>query len=113
MIVNGTNISMIRGDSEGISVSVENSSGLPEPLLIGDTIYFTVKKSTRTEEKVLQKIITEFQDGVALITLDPVDTKHLQFGTYVYDIQLTRANGSVKTIIPPSTFTILGEVTYE
>jgi hypothetical protein len=113
MKIQGTNISMIRGDSECIKVSCRNESGVDIPLVEGDIVYFTVKRSTYTEEKILQKIVTEFTDGVALITIFPEDTRELKPGAYYYDIQLTRANGQVKTIIPPSRFTINAEVTYE
>ena len=104
---------MIRGDSEAIKVSCRNESGVDIPLVEGDIVYFTVKRSTNTEEKILQKIVTEFTEGVALITIFPEDTKELKTGIYYYDIQLTRADGTVKTIIPPSKFTIKREVTYE
>ena len=113
MEIQGTNISMIRGDSEAIKVSCEDAQGVNVPLEDGDTLYFTVKKSTNTEEKILQKIVTEFTDGVALITIFPKDTRELKIGNYYYDIQLNRANGQVKTIIPPSRFIINAEVTYE
>ena len=113
MEIQGTNISMIRGDSETIKVSCKDAQGVDVPLEDGDTLYFTVKKSTNTEEKILQKIVTEFTDGVALITIFPKDTRELKIGSYYYDIQLNRANGQVKTIIPPSRFIINAEVTYE
>ena len=113
MKIQGTNISMIRGDSEVIKVSCRDESGADIPLAEGDIVYFTVKRSTNTEEKILQKIVTEFTEGVALITIFPKDTRELKPGIYYYDIQLNRANGQVKTIIPPSKFTINAEVTYE
>jgi hypothetical protein len=113
MKVQGTNISMIRGDSEEIKVSCRTESGVDFHFAEGDTVYFTVKKNTNTEEKTLQKIVTEFIEGVALITIFPKDTRELKTGVYYYDIQLNRANGQVKTIIPPSQFTINAEVTYE
>ena len=113
MKIQGTNISMIRGDTEAIKVSCRDESGTDIPLVEGDIVYFTVKRSTNTEEKILQKIVTEFTEGVALITIFPEDTRELKTGIYNYDIQLNRANGQVKTIIPPSTFTINAEVTYE
>ena len=37
----------------------------------------------------------------------------MRFRSYYYDIQLTRADGTVKTIIPPSMFTVKGEITYD
>ncbi len=113
MKIQGTNISMIRGDSEAIKVSCRDESGADIPLVEGDIVYFTVKRSTHTEEKILQKIVTEFTEGVALITIFPKDTRELRTITYWYDIQLNRANGLVKTIIPPSKFIINAEVTYE
>lgn len=113
MKIDGTNISIIRGDSEVIKVSCRDESGVDFHFAEGDIVYFTVKRSTNTEEKILQKIVTEFTEGVALITIFPEDTRELKTGIYYYDIQLNRANGQVKTIIPPSKFTINAEVTYE
>ena len=62
---------------------------------------------------MFQKVITQFEDGNANIEITPNDTKDIPFKTYVYDIQLNRVDGTVNTIIPPSNFTIGGEVTYE
>ena len=113
MKIKGTNISMTRGDSEAIKVTVKDTLGNIVPLVIGDTIYFTVRENLLSPTKIIEKIITEFVDGQALITIHPQDTNHLRFTSYVYDIQLTKENGSVKTIITPSHLTITGEVTYD
>lgn len=113
MKVRGTNLSMIRGDSESITISYDARN--KEDILFedGDTVYFTVKYSVRSETKVMQKIITQFDNGKAVIEILPEDTKHLPFRTFVYDIQLNRLDGTVTTIVPPSDFTVEGEVTYE
>lgn len=131
MKIQGTNISMIRGDSESINVYCEDAKGNSMPFVEGDMVYFTVKKSTNTEEKTLQKIITEFADnvtitkmvngvpttkiinGVAILDILPQDTKQLKVSGYYYDIQVNKANGTVKTIIPPSKIIIEAEVTYD
>lgn len=113
MKIQGTNISMTRGDSEAIKVIVKDTLGNIIPLITGDTIYFTVRGNILNTTKVIEKIITEFDDGKALINIHPQDTNNLRFTTYVYDIQLNKENGTVKTIIPPSRFTITGEVTYD
>lgn len=113
MEIKKTNIFMTRGDSESIEVSLENDLGSLVPLETGDTIYFTVKISPSSEEIFLQKIITDFPDGKALIEIKPEDTKDLNFMTYMYDLQYTKSDGQVTTIIPPSEFTITEEVTYE
>lgn len=113
MKLSGYDISMIRGDTEGIIVSVKTKDGELKPLVEGDTIYFTVKKSIRTDEILLQKVITTFYDGKAHININPSDTKGLGYGTYTYDVQWTSSTGKVKTIVPPSDFKICGEVTYD
>lgn len=112
MIIQGTNISFTRGDSKSIVVKCKENN-VDVPFKEGDTIYFTVKESIYTERKILQKIITEFDEGKAIIKIEPDDTKSLKFKKYVYDIQLTRVNGRVITIIKPSDLSITGEVTYE
>lgn len=104
---------MTRGDSETIKITVKDTLGNIIPLVSGDTIHFTVRENILSTTKIIEKTITEFDDGQALITIDPQDTRNLKFATYVYDIQLTKENGSVKTIITPSSFTITGEVSYD
>ena len=113
MKIHGTNISMIRGDSQSVTVSVKDKDGNKVPLITGDIIYLTVQYNVNAEEKVLQKVITQFEDGNANIEITPNDTKDIPFNTYVYDIQLNRVDGTVSTIVPPSNFTIDREVTYE
>jgi len=113
MIVDGKNISMIRGDSETITLSCVDINGIQISLVAGDTVYFTVKENEYMTVKIFQKIITSFTDGKAIINIIPTDTKELKFKTYKYDVQLSRADGTVTTIIPPSLFSIEGEVTYE
>ena len=84
------------------------------PFEDGDRVYFTVKESAEKEDKLIQKIATEFSDGVAYIPIFPRDTKPLKFKRkYVYDVQLTTASGDVFTIIQPSKFVVTEEVTYE
>ena len=113
MDVSGTNISMIRGDAEAMEISIEDKNGVPIPLVAGDIIYFTVKESTETTEKILQKVIIDFPAGKGLITIHPADTRNLEAKIYTYDVQRSKANGDVRTVVPPSQFMIRGDVTYE
>jgi hypothetical protein len=112
MRISGTKISLTRGDSAIISVTTNNNN-VPFLLEEGDIVYFTIKTNATTQTKLVQKVITEFVDGKATITLNPQDTKPLAYGDYLYDVQLTLRTGEVITIIVPSRFTILEEVTYE
>jgi len=113
MKINGTNISMIRGDTESIIVSYENLDGTKIDFIAGDTIYFTVKQGTNTEKKSFQKVITEFNDGKAIFEITSEDTKDLSYRTYKYDVQFNTSDGKKRTIIPASNFVISEEVTYE
>ena len=113
MRINGSDLTMIRGDSESIALSLKRDDVII-PFNQGDTVYFTVKRSHSTEDITLQKIITEFnEDGNCIIEIEPEDTKELEIRSYVYDIQLTDSNGRVTTIIPCSKFVIAEEVTYD
>ena len=113
MIVSGTSLKMTRGDTGAIRVIVSDAAGEIVPLVDGDMIEMTVRESLISSEKTMYKKVTEFVNGEALITIHPEDTANLKFKTYVYDIQLTRANGQVQTIIKPSQFEVSSEVTYD
>ena len=113
MKITGNNMRMTRGDSESFTVSYADASNVNIPLVAGDTIYFTVKKNINVIDTILQKIITEFDSGTAVVKVDHTDTQNVPYANYFYDIQLTKADGTVTTIIPPSKFSITGEITYE
>ena len=114
MIINGNAMSMTKGDTESLTVQINNKSGTKINLVDGDTVYFTVKNTTKDIEKILQKIITVFRNGKAEIFITHDDTKDLVCKAYVYDIQVNRVqDGSVTTIVPPSKFVLTEEVTYE
>ena len=98
------NIAMTRGDSESITVRCS------EPFADGDTVTFTMRPDIEGEI-ALQKEITDFPDGEAVIVFEPEDTASLDFGDYVYDIQLTRANDTVTTLVVPARFRLTEEVT--
>lgn len=105
MKLNGINISMTRGDSESLTVRCST------PFTTGDTVYLTVREDAESPI-VLQKIVTDFPDDVALFYIYPEDTEGLDFGSYVYDIQVTWAGGVVKTLVGPAKFKLTEEVTY-
>lgn len=118
MKIDGQNLSMIRGDSETLTISCADPSGVPLPFGMNDTVYLTVKTSSGSETKCFQKSVgytpaIPFINGKAVISITPNDTRGLAFGTYVYDIQWNKSDGSVITIVPKSKFTIEEEVTYE
>ena len=106
MTVNGSDLAMTRGDSETITVGISGGT-----FSTGDVVTFSVRKNFNSE-LALQKVVTEFnEDGKAIIEIASSDTRDMSFGKHVYDIQLTRADGTVTTIVKPAVFEIEKEVT--
>ena len=102
------NVTLTRGDSASISVALKNPDGSDYTLQSGDVLLFTVKYNCITEDIIIQKDISS--DGI--INLIPADTNNLLYDVYFYDVQLTRANGDVNTVIPPRDFIVAKEVTF-
>lgn len=55
-------------------------------------------------------LIKEIPIDTMILTLNPEDTKHLPFGKYVYDIELTKATGEVDTFITKAILKLTEEV---
>lgn len=114
MIINGTNIGLIRGDTAIFSLSLIDMNDNPIIFEVGDKVYFTIKTSTQTNKISVQKVFNVQQSSEELrIELEPSDTRELKYAKYWYDIQYNKANGEVHTVVPASVFEILEEVTYE
>lgn len=106
VVIKGNAISLTRGDT--LKVTVKIMQGEEEYIpAAGDTIRFALKKSIKDAEPLILKLIPV---GTRLLTLDPEDTKSLEFGKYKYDIELTKENGDVDTFIGPETFVLTEEV---
>lgn len=105
--VQNNNISLIRGDSGAFAISITDTNGNAVELTEGDALTFTLRRTPRSPTIVLQKTITG-----RTLTINPSDTQDMPFGSYVYDVELKRADGYTDTIIPPHEFLILEEVTY-
>lgn len=100
-------IHITRGDSANINVTVANSDGTSYSLQDGDTITFTVKKTTSDKDAIISKNLSD-----NVIHIVPSDTSALEYGNYVYDCQLTTATGAVCTFIAPTLFKVEEEVTF-
>ena len=108
MEVKGRNLFMVRGDTEQIIVSCAEDIQLEQ----GDAIEFTVRETAESPVRIIYKSVTEFTDNSATIDIEPEDTNGKKFGSYVYDIQLTKANGDITTIVKLASFTLEKEATY-
>lgn len=104
-ILNSGIIELIRGDTAEFDVEVADQNGNPYELQPGDKLEFTVKKKSTDEVPLIHKT-------GSYVRINPEDTNVLEFGNYVYDVQLTLADGKVDTIVPMNTIRILEEVTW-
>lgn len=104
--INGTTISLTRGDTLilGINVYSNETPYVPKE---GDVIRFAMKTSMLSDEVLINK---QVDLSTMTLKLVPSDTKNLSFGDYTYDVELTTAEGDVDTFIGPAKFTITGEV---
>lgn len=99
----GNTIYLTRGDTLQAQLSIQQD-GAEYDVQSGDSIRFALKRNELNHSKtqyVDQEplILKDISNDTMMLRLDPEDTKELDFGTYVYDIQITMANGIVDTFI--------------
>ena len=119
--ISGNNIYLTRGDSAAIELQVVNGENPYD--FSEDEVKFSLKKRLSDKQPLIQKTFGNYDSETdkASITIEPEDTAGLDFGDYLYDIQLKHTEEpeqegddpvvTVDTIIVPSTFTIGAEVT--
>lgn len=97
-------VELTRGDTAHFDVIITQPDGTAYEFAAGDSLKLTVKKDVNGDV-LIQKAVENTE-----IDLAPEDTKDLEFGAYVYDVELTTASGDVYTVVPCSRFTIGKEV---
>lgn len=82
---------LVRGDTGAFKFQRLDSSG--EAITTTPTaIYFTVKKSYSHADDIFQKTLSDMtmdEDGTWHFTINPVDTASLDYGQYVFDLEVT------------------------
>ncbi len=102
-------IQLTRGDTARLSITIENDlTGSDYTIAATDTLKFTIKKNVNDSTPCIQKV----NIGSAQFTIEPSDTKDLPYGKYMYDVELTTDSGDVYTVVVPTAFKILKEVTW-
>lgn len=97
VIINENNITMTRGDTLRVKLDIKDSEGNEYVPFSGDIIRIAVKKRYYEATPCILKEIP--MDTLELLLL-PEDTKKFeQPSEYVYDIQITMADGTVDTFI--------------
>lgn len=88
-------ITLTRGDTlkMRVGILVNKEMYTPEE---GDSVRFALKQTYNSSRVLIHKNIPT---DTLILHLQPEDTKKLAFGNYVYDIELTFADGDVNTFI--------------
>lgn len=107
-LLNRTDIRLTKGDTFIAHVeAIRRSTGQAYTPVQGDEIRFALKKTYCDTECIIEKNIPY---DTMILRIDSEDTKELPTGVpYVYDIQITFANGDVDTFIN-GYLTLKGEV---
>lgn len=106
--VNGTTIAMTRGDTLKLQLELIDSEGEVYTPQTDDVVRFAMKEDYDDVEPLILKVIP---NDTLILKLEPEDTKSLpQPSTYVYDLQITFANGDVDTFIDKAKFKLTEEV---
>lgn len=113
-IIDGTSITLTRGDTMNVKVDIKKDGEVYTPES-GDQVRFAVKHKILKANKMGYidddpLILKDIPIDTMILSLDPEDTKDLAFDTYVYDIELTFADGAVDTFIAKAKFKLTEEV---
>jgi hypothetical protein len=103
----GNEINITRGDTALIDFILDNHE-----FVAGDVVYFSVKRSPKDNNYIINKEITNFDGNKAIISLDSNDTR-IPKGKYWYDIQCNLVDGRVDTVVNKERFIILEDVNDE
>ena len=105
--IDGNEINITRGDTALIDFILDNHE-----FVAGDVVYFSVKRSPKDNNYIINKEITNFNGNTATIELLSDDTR-IPKGKYWYDIQCSLADGRVDTVINKERFIVLEDVNNE
>lgn len=87
-------ITLTRGDTARIKISLSDINGNPYLPVEGDSVKFAVRRKAEDESELFS---IDVPIDTCELHIKPIDTKELEFGEYKYDIQITLNNGDVYT----------------
>lgn len=100
-------ISLTRGDTFKAKLSITDQNEQPYDPQEGDKIRFAMKKDYSDSEPLL---LIDIPIDTMVLEIAPEDTKPFSFGKYIYDIEITKANGDVDTFIANARIDLTEEV---
>lgn len=100
-------IKLTKGDTASMYIEVYDLDNKPYVIKSTDIVTLTVRKNASSATAALSKTMSADH----YIVINAADTSSLTTGLYIYDVQLTTAEGYVYTIIPTNYFELSTEVT--
>lgn len=79
-----------RGNTGEFKFQRKDANGHPI-LTVATKVYFTVKRNTEEVNYLFQKTLDDMTfdgEGYYHLTIDPEDTANLEYGDYVYDVEV-------------------------
>lgn len=104
---NDNTIRITRGDSLTVKISLTDSEGFPYIPVEGDQVLFTMKKSAKASEILLQKDVNIYTLEINFVEND---TKNFAFGEYKYEIECITVGDDHYTVIKDAPFIITEEL---
>ena len=105
--IKGKNIQMTKGDSASIEFTLYDGDDI-YIAESGDSMRFAMKQFYSDSSPLLIKNIDM---STMTLVINPEDTENLDAPcSYVYDVQVTFANGTIDTVVPNGTLRLLEEV---
>lgn len=110
------NLTINQGDDQAISIFVEDeTTGQPQDIT-GWKFYFTAKRriTDSDDDAVLKKDVTDHIDpteGLSAIPLTAAETKVVDEGVYLYDVQAKDELGNIITLVNCGRCIVIPEVT--
>ena len=105
--INGKYITLTKGDTLMATVMITSADGTIYTPEDGDSVRFAMKQNYEDSDVL---VVRDIPMDTLLLKLEPSDTSALEPGNYVYDIQLTHANGDIDTFIDKGTLKLTEEV---
>lgn len=105
--INGTSITMTRGDTLCVQVNL-TQNGEPYTPVEGDAITFAMKRSAYDSGEPL--LVKSVPTDTLMLELLPTDTATLAFGEYAYEMQMEFDDGTVDTFIANARLVLAPEV---
>lgn len=105
--IKNNKITITRGDTLDTTIAIKTSGGEDYVPMEGDQIRFALKKKYSDETPL---IIKNIPCDTLVLRVEASETKLLDVGSYVYDIELTTSDGYVDTFIDKQTLVVTEEV---